>query len=56
VATLAAGLGRSLFEGSVDKNLIFSPLSIYTALAPVVLHLTRSSMSSVCIHGASWRS
>ncbi|KAK1646461.1 hypothetical protein QYE76_064266 [Lolium multiflorum] len=60
VATLAAGLGRCLFEGSVDKNLIFSPLSISLRLrlfplAPMVLHLTRYSMSSACIHGASWR-
>ncbi|KAF7068419.1 hypothetical protein CFC21_074190 [Triticum aestivum] len=33
LAALAVGLARRLADGSVDDNLVFSPLSIYTALA-----------------------
>ncbi|XBH83658.1 hypothetical protein VPH35_072023 [Triticum aestivum] len=33
LAALATGLARCLAEGSMDDNLVFSPLSIYTALA-----------------------
>ncbi|XP_037438644.1 putative serpin-Z8 [Triticum dicoccoides] len=33
LAALAVGLARRLADGGVDANLVFSPLSIYTALA-----------------------
>ncbi|XP_073355524.1 putative serpin-Z8 [Aegilops tauschii subsp. strangulata] len=33
LAALAVGLARRLADGSADDNLVFSPLSIYTALA-----------------------
>ncbi|XP_073355525.1 uncharacterized protein [Aegilops tauschii subsp. strangulata] len=33
LAALAVGLSRRLADGSADDNLVFSPLSIYTALA-----------------------
>ncbi|CAM0874877.1 unnamed protein product [Alopecurus aequalis] len=47
LATLAAGLARSLAEGSADSNLIFSPMSIYTVLMLVAAGARAATLDEI---------